>query len=122
MKNYFFPLHPLPCLCDEILKNFSSKSTKSFLCGSVVKNLPTNAEDMGSVPVRKDTLSEKEMATYSRIVAYEISWAEEPGWLQSLGLQKSWTRHSINSNRLDIPKEELSAIKSLNGSKLLTEI
>ena len=31
---------------------------------------------------------EKEMATLSSILAWEISWMEEPGGLQSIGLQK----------------------------------
>ena len=39
---------------------------------------------------QKDPL-EKEMATHSRILAWEILWAEEPGGLQSMGSQKSWT-------------------------------
>ena len=30
---------------------------------------------------------EKEMATHSSILAWEILWTEEPGWLQSMGLQ-----------------------------------
>ena len=37
---------------------------------------------------------EKEMATRSSILACEISWAEELGRLQSMGLQKSRTRLS----------------------------
>ena len=28
---------------------------------------------------------EKEMATQSNILAWEIPWTEEPGWLQSMG-------------------------------------
>ena len=36
----------------------------------------------------KDPL-EKEMATHSNILAWEIPWTEEPDWLQS---QKSRTR------------------------------
>ena len=35
---------------------------------------------------------EKEMATYSSILAWEIPCTEMPGELQSLGLQKSRTR------------------------------
>ena len=35
---------------------------------------------------------EKEMATYSSILAWEIPWTEEPGELQSMGSQKSQTR------------------------------
>ena len=31
---------------------------------------------------------EKEVATYSSILAWEIPWAEEPGRLQSMGLQE----------------------------------
>ena len=37
---------------------------------------------------------EKEMATHSRNPAWEISWTEEPGELQSRGLQKSQTQLS----------------------------
>ena len=31
---------------------------------------------------------EKEMATHSSILAWEIPWTEDPGGLQSMGLQK----------------------------------
>ena len=31
----------------------------------------------------------KEMATHSNILAWEIPWAEEPGGLQSMGLQRA---------------------------------
>ena len=56
-----------------------------FLGGSVVKNLPANAGDMGwEHPL------EKEMATHTTILAWEIPWAEEPGELWSMGSQKSW--------------------------------
>ena len=34
---------------------------------------------------------EKEMVTHSGILAWKIPWTEEPGRLQSMGLQKSWT-------------------------------
>ena len=33
---------------------------------------------------------EKEMETHSSILQWEIPWREEPGRLQSMGLQKSW--------------------------------
>ena len=35
---------------------------------------------------------EKEMATHSSILAWEIPWTEKPGGLQSKGLLKSWTQ------------------------------
>ena len=31
---------------------------------------------------------EKEMATHSSILAWEIPWTEEPGGIQSMGLQR----------------------------------
>ena len=36
-----------------------------------------------------ENLLEKEMATHSSILAWEIAWTEEPGRLQSMGLQES---------------------------------
>ena len=36
---------------------------------------------------------EKEMASHSSILAWKISWAEEPGRLQSLGFQRF--RHNL---------------------------
>ena len=41
----------------------------------------------------KDPL-EKEVATYSSILAWEIQQTEEPGELQSMRSQKSWTQLS----------------------------
>ena len=52
----------------------------------VVKNLPAKAgevRDAGSTPDREDPL-EKEMATHSSILTWEISWTEAPGGLQFL--------------------------------------
>ena len=34
------------------------------------------------------------MAAHSSILAWEILWTEEPGGLQSMGLQKIWARLS----------------------------
>ena len=34
------------------------------------------------------------MVTHSRILAWEIPWTEDPGRLQSMGLQKNWTQLS----------------------------
>ena len=53
----------------------------------LVKNLPANAGETGSLLGREDPL-EKEMATHSSILAWEVSWTEEPGGLQSMGLQR----------------------------------
>ena len=53
----------------------------------MVKNPPTNAGDVGSIPGREDPL-EKKMATQSSILAWKIPWREEPGKVQSMGLQR----------------------------------
>ena len=53
----------------------------------MVKNLPVNAGDRIWSLGQEGPL-EKEMATYSSILAWRISWAEEPDRLHSKGLQK----------------------------------
>ena len=40
------------------------------------------------------------MATHSSILAWEIPWAEEPGGLQSTGLQESDTTEQLKINNL----------------------
>ena len=40
----------------------------------------------------QEDLLEKEMATHSSILAWRISWTEEPGGLQSVGSQKTQTQ------------------------------
>ena len=63
----------------------------------VVKNPPANAGDtsvQGFDPwVRRSPL-EHEMATHSSILAWEISCTEEPGGLQSTGLQSQTHTHT----------------------------
>ena len=51
-----------------------------------VKNLPAMREIWVQSLGQEDPL-EKGMATHSSILAWEISWAEEPGGPQSMGLQ-----------------------------------
>ena len=55
----------------------------TFPGGSVEKNPPANAGDLGS-----EGPLEEEMATHSSILAWEIPWTGEPGGLQSMGLQR----------------------------------
>ena len=56
----------------------------------MVKNPPANAGDASLIPSQEYSL-EKEMATHSSILAWEIPSPEEPGGLQH-GIAKSWTR------------------------------
>ena len=60
-----------------------------FLGGLVVKNPPANAGDAILTPGSGVNPLEEEMATHSSIFAWRIPWTEEPGKLQSTGLQKS---------------------------------
>ena len=67
-----------------------------FLClllsiNQLVKHLPEVQETRVRSLGREDPL-EKEMATHSRVLAWKISWTEEPGRLQSVGLQR--VRHA----------------------------
>ena len=55
--------------------------------GSLVKNPPAIAGDVGFIPGSGNSL-EKEMAIHSSILAWEIPRTEEPDRLQSRGLQR----------------------------------
>ena len=54
----------------------------------MVKNLPAMQETWVRSLGQGDPL-EKELATHSSILAWEIPWTEEAGGLQSTGLQES---------------------------------
>ena len=51
----------------------------------MVKHLPT-MQETGVQSLGQEDLLEKEMATYSSILAWKIPWTEEPIRLQSMGL------------------------------------
>ena len=55
-----------------------------FPCSSVGKESAGSAGDLGLMSGWEDPL-EKEMATHSNIIAWKISWTEDPGELQSMG-------------------------------------
>ena len=65
---------------------------KGFPGSAVVKNPPAMQETQGQSLGQEDPL-EKEMATHSSSLAREVFWTEEPGGLQSMGLQR--VRHTI---------------------------
>ena len=54
----------------------------------LVNNLPAMQETRVQSLVWEDPL-EKEVATHSSILAWKIPWTEEPGGLQSMGLQRA---------------------------------
>ena len=49
-------------------------------------------QEMQVQSVGWEDILEKEMASYSSILAWEIPWTDELGGLQSMGLQKSQTQ------------------------------
>ena len=62
---------------------------RDFPGDSAVKNLPAMQEprEMQVRSLGWEGLLEEGMATHSCILAWRIPWAEEPGWLQSIGSQ-----------------------------------
>ena len=60
---------------------------RGFPGGSVVKNLPANAGDPGSIPGLERSPGE-ENGNHFSIPAWRIPRTEEPGGLQSMGLQR----------------------------------
>ena len=60
---------------------------KASLVAQTIKNLPAMQKTQIRSLGQEDPL-EKGMATHSSILAWEIPWTEEPGGLQSMGLQR----------------------------------
>ena len=56
-----------------------------FPGGFVVKNTPA-LQEMWVWPLSQEDPLEKEMATHSNVLAWEIPWTEEPGGLQFMAL------------------------------------
>ena len=57
------------------------------LVSQMVRNLPVMQETWIQYQAQEDPL-EKGMATHSSILSWRIPWTEEPGGLQSMGLQR----------------------------------
>ena len=75
--------------------NHHTEIQTGFPGDSVVKNLPAKQETQIGSLGWEDPL-EKEMATHSNILAWEIPWTEEPGGLWGMELQRVvlWTQFS----------------------------
>ena len=50
-------------------------------------------QEMQVVPLGWKDAPEKDVAAHSSVLAWEIPWTEEPGGLQSMGLQR--VRHDL---------------------------
>ena len=76
-------------------KNGEHEEQKQLLKATKVKNLPVMQETRVQNLGREEPL-EKGMAIHSSILAGRIPWTEEPGGLQSVGLQRveqNWATH-----------------------------
>ena len=62
---------------------------RASLVALAAKNLPADAGDMQVRPLGREDPLEEGMATHSRILAWRNPWTEEPGGLQSIGLQRA---------------------------------
>ena len=67
------------------------------LVAQMVRNLPAMQETRVWSLGWEDPL-EKEMATHCSILAWEIPWMEEPGRLQSMGLQRVGHNWATNTH------------------------
>ena len=72
------------------LKFYEVETLMAFPGSSVVMNPPANAGDVGSILGSGRSPGEGN-GNHSSILAWKIPWTEEPGGLQSMGLQKSQT-------------------------------
>ena len=63
----------------------------------MVKNLPANTGDMGLI-LGSGRSPEKDMATHSSILAWEIPWTEEPGSYSPWGCKELGMTYQLNSN------------------------
>ena len=67
--------------------SYRERRVEPLVVSQVVKNLPAMQEIQVQSLGREDLL-EKGMAIHSSILAWRIPWIEEPGVLQSMGLQR----------------------------------
>ena len=75
---------------------------------TVVRNPHTNAGDTGLIPGLERSPLEKEMATHSSVLAWEIPWTDEPGGLQSTRLQRV-KHYLVTKQQKNCVSVELSA-------------
>ena len=88
----------------------------------MVKHLSTMQETWVRSLGGEDLL-QKEMATHSTILAWKIPWMEEPGRLQSMGLQsqtrlRDFTFNYLNMNFLKIEEVHRLIVSSVAGKKI----
>ena len=73
------------------IKTYVLTLPRASLVAQMIKNAPTVQETWARSLDQEDPL-EKGRATHSTILTWRIPWTEEPGGLQSMGLQR--VRHN----------------------------
>ena len=73
-------------LFEQQLSEATKKTNRAFLVIQMVKNLPA-VQETWVQSLGWDDPWKKGMGTHSSILAWRIPWTEEPGGLQSTGLQ-----------------------------------
>ena len=80
-------LKPIPNTRHNLVEGKRDVYILAFLVAQGVKNLPVMWETWVRSLSWEDPLEEG-MATHSSVLVWEIPWTEEPGGLQSMGLQR----------------------------------
>ena len=88
------PFLPLLSKSSGILPHGLNYLMVGFPVGSVVKNSPIDAGDVGLTPGLGRSPGEENGNPLQWILAWGIPWTEEPGGLQSMGSPKSRTQLS----------------------------
>ena len=89
------------------------------MVAQMVKNLPSMQETWVGFLGQEDPLEEG-MITHSSILAWKIPWTEEPGGLQSLGLQRVGHNWAHTWQQFTIIKKKI-AIKHSSVYEHITE-
>ena len=103
-----------------IMKKILPLVILTSLVAQMVKCLPAMWETWVRSLGQEDPL-EKEMATHSSILAWKIPWMEEPGRLQSMGLQRvghSW----VTSLHFILTLNKADKTSSIKNKRLIHEI
>ena len=70
-------------------------------------------------PGLEDPLEEK-MATHSSILAWRVPWTEEPGSLESMGLQESDTTEWLSTAHKQLNQQKFSHVYSYQSCQDIT--
>ena len=96
---------PAVCTSAQYLANSNLAASQVAL---VVKNPLANVEtqEMRVRSLGQEDPLEGDMATYSNIFAWRTAWTEEPGGLQSIGLQESDMTEATSCKHSNLIKNE----------------